>query len=145
MVTSSTELSYGPPPGDDSTVSLSATISSSRYPLPTTLETLVISGSPRQSESESGQSQSQSQSVEGQAEPSGSELVATKLPDDPNFPWGGDSPVHRHGNTTELGEGVNPGQSLNGRGLWAKLKQKLKQKQKQKQKQVWPGREVPDA
>ncbi|KAK7422311.1 hypothetical protein QQZ08_009533 [Neonectria magnoliae] len=36
-----------------------------------------------------------------------------RLPDDPNFPWGGeDSPIHRHHNTTKLGDGTRDGDLL---------------------------------
>lgn len=38
--------------------------------------------------------------------PNGGQWPENRLPNDPNFPWGGDSPVHRHQNTTELSEGV---------------------------------------
>ena len=30
----------------------------------------------------------------------------TSLPNNPNYPWGGDSPIHRHENVTELNNGM---------------------------------------
>ncbi|KAF4510084.1 hypothetical protein G6O67_002004 [Ophiocordyceps sinensis] len=33
----------------------------------------------------------------------------TPLPGNPNYPWGGDSPVHRHQNVTELSHGIMSG------------------------------------
>ena len=38
--------------------------------------------------------------------PSGTKAPVDELPPDPNFPWGKDSPVYRHGNRTELGIGI---------------------------------------
>ncbi|KAF5641981.1 extracellular alpha-1,4-glucan glucosidase [Fusarium sp. NRRL 25303] len=32
-----------------------------------------------------------------------------RVPEDPNFPWGNDSPIHRHQNSSELGPGENDG------------------------------------
>ncbi|KAG5808911.1 hypothetical protein H9Q71_006623 [Fusarium xylarioides] len=32
-----------------------------------------------------------------------------RVPEDPNFPWGNDSPIHRHQNSSELGPGGNDG------------------------------------
>ncbi|PHH67125.1 hypothetical protein CDD80_892 [Ophiocordyceps camponoti-rufipedis] len=34
--------------------------------------------------------------------------VSAEQTSNPNYPWGGDSPVHRHGNATELGVGDSP-------------------------------------
>ncbi|ODA78737.1 hypothetical protein RJ55_06120 [Drechmeria coniospora] len=43
--------------------------------------------------------------------PSAELLPETHLPDNANYPWGGDSPVHRHQNVTELGEGIVNGKA----------------------------------
>lgn len=48
--------------------------------------------------------------------PTGTKSPSRDLPDNPNYPWGGNSPVHRHHNVTELKEGVEGG--LQGRGSW---------------------------
>jgi hypothetical protein len=53
------------------------------------------------------------------------------LPDDPNFPWGNDSPIHRHQNSSELGIGTGDiDGSLNvktdWRLQWENVKDKLK-------------------
>ncbi|KAH6894092.1 hypothetical protein B0T10DRAFT_479490 [Thelonectria olida] len=58
---------------------------------PTTLET-VTTGDPGSNVAKSNY-------------PSAAATGVDKLPDDPNFPWGGDSPIHRHGNVSELGAG----------------------------------------
>ncbi|CAG7560712.1 unnamed protein product [Fusarium equiseti] len=51
------------------------------------------------------------------------------LPSDPNFPWGNDSPIHRHQNVSDLGIGVDDGE-LSKRGdwrlRWENVKDKLK-------------------
>ncbi|PHH90007.1 hypothetical protein CDD83_4740 [Cordyceps sp. RAO-2017] len=36
----------------------------------------------------------------------GSGAQGTKAPSNPNYPWGGDSPVHRHQNVTQLSDGI---------------------------------------
>ncbi|KPM38781.1 hypothetical protein AK830_g7777 [Neonectria ditissima] len=45
--------------------------------------------------------------------PTGEKSSEDKLPNNPNFPWGGeDSPIHRHQNTTKLGDGTRDGDLL---------------------------------
>ncbi|KAH7019139.1 hypothetical protein EDB80DRAFT_190105 [Ilyonectria destructans] len=38
--------------------------------------------------------------------PTGKKSSEDELPDNPNYPWGGDSPIHRHQNATRLGDGT---------------------------------------
>lgn len=40
---------------------------------------------------------------------SGVVSTALALPENPNFPWGKDSPVHRHQNVSDLGVGIGIG------------------------------------
>jgi hypothetical protein len=51
------------------------------------------------------------------------------LPSDLNFPWGNDSPIHRHQNVSDLGIGVDDGE-VSKRGdwqlRWENVKNKLK-------------------
>ena len=49
--------------------------------------------------------------------PTGEEGLSNKLPADPNFPWGGQGPAHRHQNATELNEGMN-GDTIIERSVW---------------------------
>ncbi|KAH7175485.1 hypothetical protein EDB81DRAFT_874330 [Dactylonectria macrodidyma] len=67
---------------------------SNGFPLPTTLETVTRS-------SEEWASGKPMYPV-----PTDQKTPEDRLPDNPNFPWGGDSPIHRHQNTTELGDGT---------------------------------------
>ena len=51
------------------------------------------------------------------------------LPSDLNFPWGDDSPIHRHQNVSDLGIGVGNGEVSkrgNWRLRWENVKDKLK-------------------
>lgn len=41
--------------------------------------------------------------------PTGKKAPDNELPENPNYPWGGDSPLHRHRNVTELGDGLDAG------------------------------------
>ncbi|KAF5680344.1 MUC1-extracellular alpha-1,4-glucan glucosidase [Fusarium heterosporum] len=56
-------------------------------------------------------------------------------PDDPNFPWGSDSPVHRHQNSSELGIGT----SDVGGGFKARANWRVWEKVKDKLKSLWHG------
>ncbi|KAF9766542.1 hypothetical protein IL306_001038 [Fusarium sp. DS 682] len=56
-----------------------------------------------------------------------------RVPEDPNFPWGNDSPIHRHQNSSELGVGTGEGDGDGGlseridwRLQWDNVKDKLK-------------------
>ncbi|ENH61743.1 hypothetical protein FOC1_g10014694 [Fusarium oxysporum f. sp. cubense race 1] len=55
-----------------------------------------------------------------------------RVPEDPNFPWGNDSPIHRHQNSSELGPGESDGDSdgglskrINWRLRWENVRDKL--------------------
>ncbi|QGI96791.1 hypothetical protein CEK26_009860 [Fusarium fujikuroi] len=55
-----------------------------------------------------------------------------RVPQDPNFPWGNDSPIHRHQNSSELGPGENDGDGDGGlskriswRPRWENVRDKL--------------------
>ncbi|KAF4500305.1 MUC1-Extracellular alpha-1,4-glucan glucosidase [Fusarium agapanthi] len=55
-----------------------------------------------------------------------------RVPDDPNFPWGNDSPIHRHQNSSELGPGENDGDGdgglskrINWRLRWENVRDKV--------------------
>ncbi|KAF5722594.1 MUC1-extracellular alpha-1 4-glucan glucosidase [Fusarium mundagurra] len=55
-----------------------------------------------------------------------------RVPEDPNFPWGNDSPIHRHQNSSELGPGENDGDGdggltkrVNWRLRWENVRDKL--------------------
>lgn len=39
-------------------------------------------------------------------QPTGSKAAGAKLPSNPNYPWGGDSPMHRHQDVTQLSDGT---------------------------------------
>ncbi|KAJ3531469.1 hypothetical protein NM208_g8865 [Fusarium decemcellulare] len=49
--------------------------------------------------------------------PTGTIVPLDSLPDDPNYPWGKDSPVHRHRNVSDLGIGTGEG-GLSPRAEW---------------------------
>ncbi|PNY26521.1 Uncharacterized protein TCAP_03553 [Tolypocladium capitatum] len=68
------------------------------YPLPTTFQTSVT-----RSESLSG---SQVSIHADSTERPPPETKPPTLPTNANYPWGGDSPAHRHQNVTDLGEGI---------------------------------------
>ncbi|KAM5381916.1 hypothetical protein ACJZ2D_002704 [Fusarium nematophilum] len=76
------------------------------YPPPTTLKTVTL---PSFVESWSG-------SV-AYPTPTGTKAPENEFPDNPNFPWGGDSPVHRHRNVSDLGIGTGDG-GLGPRAEW---------------------------
>lgn len=44
--------------------------------------------------------------------------TALALPENPNFPWGKNSPVHRHQNVSDLGVGIGAG-GLAPRSEWS--------------------------
>ncbi|KAF4949459.1 hypothetical protein FGADI_8911 [Fusarium gaditjirri] len=53
-----------------------------------------------------------------------------RVPEDPNFPWGNDSPIHRHQNSSELGPGEGDGDGglskrTNWRLKWESVRDKL--------------------
>ncbi|EXA40553.1 hypothetical protein FOQG_01504 [Fusarium oxysporum f. sp. raphani 54005] len=55
-----------------------------------------------------------------------------RVPEDPNFPWGNDSPIHRHQNSSELGPGESDGDGdgglskrINWRLRWENVRDKL--------------------
>ncbi|KAF4995709.1 hypothetical protein FGRMN_4955 [Fusarium graminum] len=56
-------------------------------------------------------------------------------PGDPNLPWGNDSPIHRHQNSSELGIGT----SDIGGGLSARASWRVWEKVKDKLKSLWHG------
>ncbi|KAF7553977.1 hypothetical protein G7Z17_g3231 [Cylindrodendrum hubeiense] len=61
--------------------------------------------------------------------PTGKKSSEDKLPNNPNYPWGGDSPIHRHQNTTRLGDGTRDGDLLprsEWRRRWETIVRKLK-------------------
>ncbi|KAF4457285.1 putative MUC1-Extracellular alpha-1,4-glucan glucosidase [Fusarium austroafricanum] len=54
-----------------------------------------------------------------------------RVPEDPNFPWGSDSPIHRHQNSSELGIGTDDGDGglskrVDWRLRWVNIKDKVK-------------------
>ncbi|KAF4963219.1 hypothetical protein FSARC_8754 [Fusarium sarcochroum] len=55
--------------------------------------------------------------------------LSDSLPDDPNFPWGNDFPIHRHQNVSELGIGTGDGglsTRADWRVQWENVKDRLK-------------------
>ncbi|KAG5936835.1 hypothetical protein E4U53_000141 [Claviceps sorghi] len=84
-------------------------------PVLTTLETLISTerGTP---EPQASDSASSTNTVQAQAH------STPNLPKNPNFPWGGDSPLHRHQSVTALGAGI-PRESL-----WTRWTNKVKNK-----------------
>ncbi|PNP60731.1 hypothetical protein FNYG_14491 [Fusarium nygamai] len=59
-------------------------------------------------------------------------MPTDRFPEDPNFPWGNDSPIHRHQNSSELGPGENGGDGDGGlskrsnwRLRWENVRDKL--------------------
>ncbi|KAF5638703.1 extracellular alpha-1 4-glucan glucosidase [Fusarium sp. NRRL 52700] len=88
----------------------------STYPPLTTLRTVTTA----QTQEESGSA--------GDDYPTPTERV----PEDPNFPWGNDSPIHRHQNSSELGPDENDGDGdeglskrINWRLRWENVRDKL--------------------
>jgi hypothetical protein len=53
-------------------------------------------------------------------EPTGNLSPAERLPNNPDYPWGGDSPIHRHANVTNLeaGLGSSPNSKKKKRSVW---------------------------
>ncbi|KAJ4263800.1 hypothetical protein NW762_005833 [Fusarium torreyae] len=72
----------------------------------------------------------------GDSYPTPTDRVAPSdsLPEDPNRPWGNDSPIHRHQNVSELGIGTSDG------GLSARTDWRLQwENVKDRLKDLWQG------
>ncbi|KAG6011324.1 hypothetical protein E4U43_008397 [Claviceps pusilla] len=82
-------------------------------PVLTTLKTLV---STEKSTSEPQASESTTSINTAQPQPT------ANLANNPNFPWGGDSPIHRHQSVAALGAGIPE------EGLWTRWTEKVKDK-----------------
>lgn len=83
------------------------------YPRPTTFQTSVSSKPWHESRA-------------GPNDLASTLAVERPLPSNSNYPWGGDSPMHRHENVTELNNGVARVGVEAGGLSWAKVLDKLK-------------------
>ncbi|KAG7412352.1 hypothetical protein Forpe1208_v008948 [Fusarium oxysporum f. sp. rapae] len=63
-----------------------------------------------------------------------------RVPEDPNFPWGNDSPIHRHQNSSELGPGEGDGDGDGDGGLSKRINWRLKwENVRDKLEGLWHG------